>query len=149
VLYFHRITDSPVEEEAFRVLDKFLKSCQMNNAKNVVFVTTMWDSSPTADVQSLIKAEEELKTKYWKKQIKRQALVERFDRNDFSTAWNIINSVATLKEKMQHTTYYDEKQAHHNKANGNHPGGHNIMKKLKNFSVGRCGAQASTESYYG
>jgi len=77
-----------------QIQNMFSQLCGTEAAKNVVFVTTMWDCPDPSRQNN--KTEKNLKTDYWRKMILQQARVARFLNNEDS-AWRIVTEMILAK----------------------------------------------------
>lgn len=91
-----RIIDTRIGSTPHRNLNMFSELTGTGSAKNVVLITTMWDTGQSADLGD--KREKRLKEEYWKGMIDHGATVQRF-LNRSESAWNIINNIVTNNEK--------------------------------------------------
>jgi len=92
IVYMHRITDFRMAAAPHRNLLMFAELTGPRSAKNVVLVTTMWDTlNPTCQNEG-VEREKGLKTKYWNTMIYHGAAAERF-LNNSDSAWRIINNI--------------------------------------------------------
>ena len=91
-----RIIDTRIGSTPHRNLNMFSELTGPGSAKNVVLITTMWDTGQSADLGD--EREKRLKEEYWKEMIDHGATVQRFLNHSVS-AWNIINSIVKNKEK--------------------------------------------------
>ncbi|KAI5998376.1 hypothetical protein F5J12DRAFT_849999 [Pisolithus orientalis] len=90
ILYFHRISDTSIQEAPSRNYNIFKELCGKDNCKNVIFVTTMWDQ---VWEEFGSEREQDLQSDFWQAMISLGSTTRRFERTTES-AWDIINSVA-------------------------------------------------------
>ncbi|KAJ8469412.1 hypothetical protein ONZ45_g16901 [Pleurotus djamor] len=105
IIYMHRISDNRMTGEPLKNLRMFAQLCGSVAAERVIFTTTMWGrlSSPIIGE----KREKELKERFWRDMIEKNAKVARFEAS-YDSAWQVIglanDSVRTeallLEEEM-------------------------------------------------
>jgi hypothetical protein len=90
----------------------FKELCGPSAAKNVVLVTTMWDSlSPTINGNA---REQELKTNYWRDMIEDGASTAR-SYNTSETVWTIIDSMMSSYDRKSQTLLVQKELVQQNK----------------------------------
>lgn len=89
IVYLHKITDNRMAGAPHRNLRMFAQLCGDQGVKNVILVTTMWD---TIKIWTGAQWEHDLRRNYWSHMIEKGALVARF-RNTPQTAWKIIDMI--------------------------------------------------------
>jgi hypothetical protein len=87
ILYFHRITDTEMEQASLDNLCIFKELCGIHALKSVVLVTTMWDM---LDEDTGIQQEKELRDTHWKAMIDQGLSTARY-RGTLESAWDILN----------------------------------------------------------
>ena len=99
IIYLHRITDIRMRGSNLRNLRMFGELCGDQAVKNVVLVTTMWDSGipVTDEPESIYQRERQLFDKYWKTMISHGASTARF-LNSANSAWKIIELILKQHE---------------------------------------------------
>lgn len=74
IIYLHRISDNRMEGSETLNLRMFKKLCGMDNLKNVILATTMWDLTPEADA---LRREGNLRDIFWKDMLAKDSTMER------------------------------------------------------------------------
>ncbi|KAI5984551.1 hypothetical protein F5J12DRAFT_704670, partial [Pisolithus orientalis] len=90
ILYFHRISDTSIQEAPSRNYNIFKELCGKDNCKNVIFVTTMWDQV-WEEIGS--EREQDLQSDFWQAMIRLGSTTRRFE-GTTESARDIINSVS-------------------------------------------------------
>jgi hypothetical protein len=90
-----------------RNTDIFEMVCGPDALRNVILVTTMWD---TVDMATGSQREEELRTDFWKSMITHGSRIARFE-STYQSAWNILNQFTgdTLPLLLQKEMVEEEK----------------------------------------
>jgi len=89
IVYLHKITENRMAGAPHRNLRMFAQLCGDQGLKNVILVTTMWDTIKT---WTGAQREHDLRRNYWSLMMEKGALVARF-RNTPQTAWKIIDMI--------------------------------------------------------
>jgi len=87
IAFLHRISDNRMDGTKTRILELFHGLHGTQAAKNVVFVTTMWDSLNSDHLEDL---ERQLRDNIWKSMIDSGSSMMRFLNNPHS-AWGILD----------------------------------------------------------
>jgi len=99
IFYVHRITDIQVSEIAHHNLCMFAELCGDKCARNVMFVTTMWDKA--RDMAAAEKKEAALKERYWRTMIYHGASVGRFHINGPDSPWELVDKMTQRNQLGQ------------------------------------------------
>jgi hypothetical protein len=100
-----RIIDTRMGSTPHRNLRMFEELTGPGSAKNVVLITTMWDTGQSTALGK--EREKRLEVEYWKVMIDRGATIQRF-LNQSDSAWKIINNIVTNNEKTA-LTFQEER----------------------------------------
>ncbi|KDR82091.1 hypothetical protein GALMADRAFT_276688 [Galerina marginata CBS 339.88] len=96
IIYLHRVTDNRMSGTPYRNLRIFGELCGERAARNVSLITTMWDRLD----QDLGKSREQsLRETFWKPMLDNGATIARFNNNEPTSAWDIIDSVISRRSK--------------------------------------------------
>ena len=92
VIYLHPINDIRMQGSARENLEMFRKLCGEDALKNVLFVSTFWD---TVDEAQGVRNGEQLRSKdeFWGRMVKKGSKVRRYNRDDPLSAFAILNDI--------------------------------------------------------
>jgi hypothetical protein len=92
VIYLHPINDIRMQGSARENLEMFRKLCGEDALKNVLFVSTFWD---TVDEAQGVRNEEQLRSKdeFWGRMVKKGSKVRRYNSDDLHLALAILDDI--------------------------------------------------------
>ncbi|KDR82101.1 hypothetical protein GALMADRAFT_135468 [Galerina marginata CBS 339.88] len=96
IIYLHRVTDNRMSGTPYRNLRIFGELCGERAANNVFLITTMWDRLDQDLGES---REQSLQKTFWKPMLDNGATIARFNNNEPTSAWDIIDSVISRRSK--------------------------------------------------
>jgi hypothetical protein len=103
-----RIIDPRMGSMPHRNLRMFAELTGPGSAKNVVLITTMWDTLGRNRADLGNQREERLKKEYWNVMIEHGATTERF-LNHSDSAWNIIDKIFNKNSKKTALRFQEER----------------------------------------
>jgi hypothetical protein len=77
IIYLHRITDNKMQGTAQRYFEMFKRLCGEKNMKNVVLLTTMWDT--LKDEGLGLRRDQQLRQEFWSVMESKGSFIRRFD----------------------------------------------------------------------
>jgi hypothetical protein len=97
LLFLHRISDNRMTGTARRNTHVFEMLCGAGGLRNVILVTTMWDS---VDEQAGLLREKELRSNFWQSMSRSGSRMARFD-NTYQSAWSILDYFSGFRRPLQ------------------------------------------------
>jgi hypothetical protein len=97
LLFLHRISDNRMTGTARRNTHVFEMLCGAGGLRNVILVTTMWDS---VDEQAGLLREKELRLNFWQSMSRSGSRMARFD-NTHQSAWSILDQFTGFRRPLQ------------------------------------------------
>jgi hypothetical protein len=97
LLFLHRISDNRMTGTARRNTHVFEMLCGAGGLRNVILVTTMWDS---VDMQAGLLREKELWLNFWQSMSRSGSRMARFD-NTHQSAWSILDQFTGFRRPLQ------------------------------------------------
>jgi hypothetical protein len=79
IIYLHRIYDNKMKGSARRYLETFRSLCGEHALKNVILVTTCWDSVRPENLGEALRREQELIDKYWAPMQEKGSYIAQFN----------------------------------------------------------------------
>ena len=79
IIYLHRIYDNKMRGSARRHLELFRSICGDNALKNVILVTTCWDSVRPENLGEALRREQELVDKFWAPMQEKGSYIDQFN----------------------------------------------------------------------